>query len=42
MTAKDREVFSKNKLFSKLDIDRFREDIEIVSVTRIDFVFALL
>ncbi len=34
MTTKDREVFSKNKLFSKLDIDRFREDIEIVSVSK--------
>ena len=40
MTAKDREVFSKNKLFSKLDIDRFREDIEIVSVSKDETVMA--
>ena len=34
MTAKDREVFSKNKLFSNFDIDRFREEIKIISVKK--------
>lgn len=34
MTAKEREVFLKNKLFSKFDIERFSEEIKIVSVKK--------
>lgn len=34
MTAKDREVFLKNQLFSKIDIELFRDKMEIVSVKK--------
>lgn len=34
MTSRDREVFSKNKLFSKFDIDRFKDRMEIVSANK--------
>ena len=34
MTAKDREAFLQNKLFSKFDIDRFSEKIEIITAKK--------
>ena len=34
MTSRDREVFSKNKIFSKFDIDRFKDRMEIVSANK--------
>ncbi len=34
MTAKDREVFLKNQLFSKIDIELFRDKMEIVSAKK--------
>ncbi len=40
MTAKDREVFLENKLFSKLDIERFRESMEIVSAKKGETIMA--